>query len=203
MQSGFRPDDAERVLGHLRHGLELAAALKGERATTADAIWCLITEALETFDRMPDQERSWLTSGTRSGGWSSVGLTGAEARELERLRLLSAMKPYDGPSGRVIERSAGDRAFDVMLFLRWIGMYVATRRPVDQIVRATLALARGGDSEAFHRIWEGVTGKRVSRQAVSQFRTTIYGHVLAGLKRDLGIVPDGDAFRITHPEARA
>ncbi len=194
MQSGFQPDDAERVLRHLRHGTELAWHLKGDKATASDAIWCLITEALETFDRMPDQERSWLTSGTRSGGWSSVGLTGAEAREIERLRLMSAMKPYDGPTGRVIERDAQDRAFDVLLLLRYLGMYVATRRPVDQMTRATLALARGGDCEAFHRIWS--PKKRISRQAVANFRQTVFGHIIVGLRRELAIVPDGASFRI-------
>jgi hypothetical protein len=188
MPSGFRPEDRERILRWLSHGVALARDLKGDRARNSDAIWLLFTEALDIFDRVPDQERSWLTSGLRSGGWSSVGLTLAEAREIERVRLHCGMKPYDGPAGRVIEAAAVDRALDVLCFMRWFGAYVKSDR-VEAMQRATLALARGGDQEAFHRAWS--PGRKLTRQGVAHFRQVVFGHVLAGLRNDLGIVPIG------------
>src|SRR4051812_42534738 len=90
-----RPADIDTALKWLSHGEKLACALKGDKARHTDVVWQLLTEAVEVIDKQPDQERRWLTSGNRSS-WKAPGLSRADVIALERVRLLSAMKPHDG-----------------------------------------------------------------------------------------------------------
>lgn len=170
-----------RILSWLRHGADLAREQKADKAKHNDVIWRLIEEAIETIDKLPDQDKRWLTSGFRSGGWGMVGMTASDLRELERIRFLSAMKPYDGPAGFQKDRLAETRAMDVLSWFR----YFSEKRFLD-MQKATVALARGGDCEAFHRVW--APKRRISPQAVSQFRQQVVGLILTGLAREFGIV---------------
>jgi hypothetical protein len=187
MPAAFSPKDKERLLRWLSHGVEMAREQRGERATHVDVIWCLIQNAVLTMDRSPDQERRWLTSGYRSGGWNSVGLTYTEARQLEALRCHAAMVPYDTMRDAALSAHEQDRALDVMTFLRWCGVYIKSRKP-EQMRKAAIALAKGGDCNLFRLIWVG-RDKDITRSAVSKFRQVLAGHILAGLREECGIVP--------------
>lgn len=189
MTSYSSPDDRSKALRWLGYGSELAKDLHGERASHRDAIWCLLCEAVQVVDRLPDQERRWLTSGTRSGGWNMVGMSLAELREIERIRLLSAMKPYDG-SARVSPQSeAIDRALDILGWLNWCNV---ARMP-QRLKKAAIALARGGDTDAVHRIY--CPNRKLNRQNISEIKTRTIGFILTGLKNEAGIIPgEGSTF---------
>lgn len=192
LSDAYLPTDPDLALRHLGAGRQIAAEKFRDRALTAgDVVWALVEEAVETMDRLPDRERAWMAIGSVSAGFGGSGLTKRELLALEQLRYLCAMKPYDGPTGRVIDRAQGARAFDVMLWLRWIGVHVATKDPV-KMRKAAVALARGGDSTAFHRIWR--PGSKIHRQAVKNFRQQLCGHVIEGLKKDLSIHHVNDGY---------
>lgn len=188
MQSAFSIDDRSRLLRWLGQGAGLAKAKKGERARPADVIWILLQNAVQVMDQQPDNEKRWLTSGYRSGGWNQVGLTYSEAKELERLRAHAAIQPHDGGSERISLAHEQDRAYDVLSFLRWCGVHVKTKR-APQMRRAAVVLAQQGDGEVFRKLWLEGNRDGISRQAVSKFRQVLCGHILAGLREDCGIYP--------------
>lgn len=180
-----------QALGWLSHGGELAVELKGERAKHSDVIWQLLVEAIEVIDKTPDQERRWLTSGQRSGGWNMIGMSRAELVEIERLRLFSSMKPFDGKTKTAPQRDDVDRALGILEWMRWCN---AARLP-ERLTKAAIALARGGDEELVHKLY-CPTRKSRDRQAVYEIRTRTVGFILTGLKKDLCIVPaDGISFK--------
>ncbi|MEH2517374.1 hypothetical protein V1279_002947 [Bradyrhizobium sp. AZCC 1610] len=190
-------EDRVTALGWLAHGGELAVALKGDRAKHSDIIWQLLAEAVETIDKTPDQERRWLTSGQRSGGWNMIGMTRADLIEIERIRLLSAMKPFDGATKYAPQRNDVDRALGVLSWMRWCN---SARLP-DRLTKAAIALARGGDQELVHRLY--CPTRKPNRQNVHEIRTRTVGFILTGLKGDLGIVPaHGIAFQETYGGSR-
>ncbi len=177
------------ALGWLFHGGELARALKGDRATHRDVIWCLLTEAIETIERTPDQERRWLTSGRRSGGWNMIGMTRADLQEIERIRLLSAMKPYDGATKTAPQRNDIERSLGV---LEWMRFCNEARLP-ERLTKAAIALARGGDLAVVHKLY--CPTRKPNRQNIAEIRARTAGYILKGL-RALGIAPvDGVAFK--------
>jgi len=184
MASQFSREDRDRFLGWLGHGAGLAWELKKEQARHSDVIWSLLVEAVDLLDRTPDQEKRWLTSGTRSGGWNMVGLTPQELKEIEKLRTLSAMKPYDGTAKYAPQRNDLERALGVLEWLRWCN---GTRNS-QRLVKAAIALARGGDTEAVHRIYHPNKNKR-DRRTIYEIRTRVTGYILSGLRKDCGIVP--------------
>lgn len=47
-------------------GLRMCAEAGKAEPTVADAVWELLIEAADTLKRLPDRERRWLASGTRS-----------------------------------------------------------------------------------------------------------------------------------------
>lgn len=194
MTTSLSPTETRaQAIGWLTHGCELAASLKGDRATSKDAIWQLLVEAVETIDKTPDQERRWLTSGQRSGGWNMVGMTRADLQEIEKVRLFSAMKPYDGQTKYSPQRNDVDRALGVLEWLRWC----SSARLADRLVKAAVALARGGDAEIVHRIY--CPTRKPNRQNIHEIRTRTVGFILRGLKEHLSIVPsDGLQFKETH-----
>ncbi|SHH03624.1 hypothetical protein [Bradyrhizobium erythrophlei] len=177
-------EDRTKAIGWLSHGGELAVALKGDRARHSDVIWSLLTEAVEVVDKIPDQERRWLTSGNRSGGWNMIGMSRAELTEIELNRILSAMKPYDGQTKTAPQRDDLDRALGVLSWMRWCNV---ARLP-DRLTKAAIALARGGDQEIVHRLY-CPTRKPTHRQIALEIRTRAIGFILVGLKTDLHIVP--------------
>lgn len=186
-------EDRTKVLGWLAHGGELAVGLKGDRAKHSDVIWQLLVEAVEVVDKTPDQERRWLTSGHRSGGWNMIGMSRGELIEIERIRLLSAMKPFDGQTKTAPQRDDLDRALGVLDWMRWCN---AARLP-DRLSKAAIALARGGDQELVHRLY--CPTRKPNRQNIGEIRTRTIGYILTGLKNDLGIVPsDGITFKEAH-----
>jgi len=186
-------EDRTKVLGWLAHGGELAVGLKGDRAKHSDVIWQLLVEAVEVVDKTPDQERRWLTSGQRSGGWNMIGMSRGELIEIERIRLLSAMKPFDGQTKTAPQRDDLDRALGVLDWMRWCN---AARLP-DRLSKAAIALARGGEQELVHRLY--CPTRKPNRQNVGEIRTRTIGYIQTGLKNDLGIVPgDGITFKEAH-----
>ncbi|MCP1757740.1 hypothetical protein [Bradyrhizobium elkanii] len=186
-------EDRIAALGWLAHGGELAVGLKGDRAKHSDVIWQLLVEAVEVIDKTPDQERRWLTSGSRSGGWNMIGMTRADLQEIERIRLLSAMKPYDGTTKTSPQRNDVDRALGVLGWMRWCN----AARLADRLAKAAIALARGGDQEAVHRLY--CPTRKPNRQNIGEIRTRTVGFILTGLKNEMQIVPaQGLAFREVH-----
>jgi hypothetical protein len=179
-----------KALSWLAHGGELAVALKGEHARHIDVIWQLLVEAVEVIDKTPDQERRWLTSGQRSGGWNVIGMSRAELVEIERIRLLSAMKPFDGSTKVSPQRDDVDRALGILGWMRFCN----TARLPDRLTKAAIALARGGEQEVVHRLY--CPTRRPHRQNIYEIRTRTFGFITTGLKNSLGIVPgDGITFK--------
>ncbi|ARQ95265.1 hypothetical protein [Bradyrhizobium phage BDU-MI-1] len=194
MNSSSLLEERTKALSWLTHGGELAAALKGDRARHGDVIWQLIVEAIEVIDKTPDQERRWLTSGQRSGGWNMIGMSRAELVEIERLRLFSSMKPFDGQATYKPQRDDVDRALGVLAWLKWC----SNARMPDRLRKAAVALARGGDQEIVHRLY--CPTRKPHRQNVYEIRTRTVGYIKAGLKKELNIVPgDGITFKEHHP----
>ncbi|MGJ4953146.1 hypothetical protein [Bradyrhizobium sp. HKCCYLS20291] len=176
-------EDRTNALSWLAHGAQLAFELKGDQAKHSDVIWQLLVEAIEVIDKTPDQERRWLTSGNRSGGWNMVGMSRAELLVIERIRLLSAMKPYDGQTKFAPQRDDVERSLGVLAWMRWCN---AARLP-ERLIKAAVTLARGGDAEIVHRLY--CPTRRPNRQNVWEIKTRTVGFILTGLKNDLGIVP--------------
>lgn len=183
-------EDRTNAIGWLTHGGELAFALKGDRAKHSDVIWLLLQEAVETIDKTPDNEKRWLTSGNRSGGWNMIGMTRRDLIEIEQMRLLSAMKPYDGATKYAPQRNDVERALGV---LDWMRFCNAARLP-DRLTKAAVALARGGDQELVHKLY--CPTRKSNRQNINEIRTRTIGYIMTGLKTVHGIVPaDGLTFR--------
>lgn len=186
-----------KALGWLTHGGELAAALKGDEARHTDVIWQLLVEAVEVIDKTPDNERRWLTSGQRSGGWNMIGMTRADLVEIEKIRLLSAMKPFDGQAKYMPQRDDVDRALGVLEWMRWCN----TARLAKRLRQGAIALARG-DEEIAKRLYSPT--KKLTRQGYAKIRTRTVGFILVGLRKDLGIIPGGGlTFLETHPSIAA
>jgi hypothetical protein len=179
-------EERTKTLGWLSHGRELAYELKGDEARHADVIWQLLVEAVEVIDKTPDQERSWLTSGSRSGGWNMIGMSRSELVEIERLRLHSAMKSFDGETKYAPQRDDSDRGLGVLGWLRWC----STARLPDRLTKAAVALARGGDKEIVHRLY--CPTRKPHRQNVYEIKARTIGFIMNGLKKDLGIIPGED-----------
>ncbi|WP_029081172.1 hypothetical protein [Bradyrhizobium sp. th.b2] len=189
-------EDRTTALGWLAHGGELATGLRGENAKHSDVIWQLLVEAIEVIDKTPDQERRWLTSGQRSGGWNMIGMSRAELIEIEKIRLLSAMKPFDGNTKYAPQRNDIDRALGV---LSWMRFCVSARIP-ERLTKAAVALARGGDSETVHKIYRPTNPRTRDRQVAYDIKTRTVGFIMSGLKKRLGIAPgDGITFQEVHP----
>jgi len=188
VQIRYRPDDRAKLLRWLTHGVGLAIDRFGpDKASAQKAIWCLLGEALETLDRVPDQERRWLSSGTRSGGWSQVGLTAHDLMEIERLRILSAMSPFETSTKVVPQKDAVERALGVLLWLRWLSAGDDHR-----LQRAAVLLARGREDEAARAFASRIKG---SNKVAYEIRTQAVGKILRGLREDAGIVPSPDKVR--------
>ena len=135
-------EDRIKALGWLAHGGELAVALRAIAPNTATSSGPLLQEAVEAIDKTPDQERRWLTSGNRSGGWNMIGMTRADLIEIERnpialgneaLRRSDQVCPAD--------ETTSNAALGVLDWLRWCN---SARLP-DRLTKAAVALARGGD----------------------------------------------------------
>lgn len=182
MPSPLSPESRDRTLRWLAHGAELAQGRYGDRATPRHTIWMLLSEALDLLDRIPDQEWSWLSSGTRSGGWNGVGMTRAEMEEIERLRVLSSML-VPTQTRYLPQRDEVDRSLDVIEWLRWCSV-----GEDHSLQKAAVLLARGAE-EAAVRTWSKAGRSRI-RQVVYEIRTQTVGRILRGL-RDSGIVPAG------------
>jgi hypothetical protein len=190
MNSSSLLEERTKALGWLAHGGELAVALKGYHARHADVIWQLLVEAVEVIDKTPDQERRWLTSGHRSGGWNMIGMTREDLIEIEKIRLFSAMKPFDGQTKYAPQRNDIERALGILTWMRWCN----SARLSDRLTKAAIALARGGDQELVHRLY--CPTRKPNRQNIGEIRTRTIGYIQTGLKADLSIVPgDGITFR--------
>lgn len=191
-KEALRPSKTIDTLLWLSHGAELAYDLKATRAKHSDVVWQLLVEPIETIGKMPDQEKRWLSSGSRSG-WRSPGLSRADLVDLERIRLLSAIRPFDDDVTRLLPQGRDeDRALGVLEWLRWVN----AARSGDRLSRAATALARGGDSEIVQRIY--CPGRKPNRQNVREVKVRTIGFILTGLRDDLGIVQgDGISFRLS------
>ncbi|WP_461324057.1 hypothetical protein [Bradyrhizobium diazoefficiens] len=185
----FRPSDIEASLGWLDHGAELAHDLRGDKAKHRDVIWELLVEAVEVIDKSPDRERRWLTSGTRSG-WKTPGFTRSELIKLERVRFLSAMKPFDSETRCLPQHDDEERALGVMGWLRWLHAAPSG----DRLSKAAVALVRHDDYGIALNLYS--PGRKTDRQNLNEIKVRTAGLILTGLKNDLGIVPgDGISFQ--------
>jgi len=183
-QASLSPtEERAQILRWLSHGAELAWDRHGERATHDHVIWCLVEEAIDIIDRQPDQEKRWLTSGTRSGGWNMVGLTISEAMQMEAIRIMSAMKPYDGQATYKPQRDDVEKAMTVLDWLRFCHVGFNGKN----LVKAIVALARGGDSELVYRVYDPQGKRKLTRQLIHEIRKRCATYILAGL-RQKGIV---------------
>lgn len=179
----FTPEERDRFLRWLGRGAEMARDRFGAGADHRKMLWLLLSDSLDVLDRVPDQERRWLSSGTRSGGWSSVGLTKAELIEIERLRIMSAMMPFDGTTKVMPQRDDVDRAVDVVGWLRF-----ASKGDDHSLQKAAVLLAKGAQDMAIR-----VAGRRGrASQAAYEIRTQVVGRILIGLRDFAGIVPGPD-----------
>jgi len=123
-------------------------------------------------------------------------MTRQDLLEIERIRLLSAMKPYDGQTKYSPQRNDVDRALGVLDWLRWCN---SARLP-DRLTKAAVALARGGDHDLVHKLY--CPTRKPNRQNVGEIRTRTVGYIQTGLKKDLGIVPAaGVSFMETYSDA--
>lgn len=189
---------ASEALEALDHGGRLALALHGPEASPAQILWCLIQDAIAAVDSLPDQDRRWLKSGFRSGGWANIVNTKWDVALVERLRLMSAMKPTDdGEPKTQPQRREIDRALDVLEWLRWC----LPARQGPELVRAAVALARGADSASVMRLYSPQTPGREPRSRRRQLAYTIKNRVatalLRGLRDTYGIAPGTDAEGLT------
>lgn len=186
-----QPSDRDDILRWLDHGAELARSLKADRAKHRDVIWQLLVEAVEVIDKTPDRERRWLTSGLRSNWKHPTGMSHADLIALERVRVLSAMKPFDSDQTRYLpQRDDEERAMGVLEWMRWVHAAPSG----DKLRKAAVALARGGDSEIVHRLY--CPGRKPSPQNVFEVKVKTAGLILSGLRDDFGIIPgSGIGFR--------
>lgn len=186
-----RSSDIAEALRWLSHGAGLAYDLKGAQAKHADVIWQLIVEAVEVIDKTPDQERRWLASGKRSNWTQPTGMSHADLIALERIRVLSAIKPFDdGVTRYMPQRDDEERALGVLEWIRWVN----AAKSGDRLRRAAIALARGGDSEIVQRIY--CPGRKPNRQNVHEVKIKTIGFIMTGLRDDVGIVRgEGISFR--------
>ncbi|TXM69626.1 hypothetical protein [Methylobacterium sp. WL120] len=193
MRLRFLPEDRERALRWLDHGVGLARDRFGGGSNYRHALWLLITESLDLLDRVPDQEKRWLSSGTRSGGWNAVGMTKHELVEIERLRVLSAMKPFEGQSRYMPQRNDVERSVGVLEWLRW-----CSKEDDHSLQKAVVLLAKGAEDEAAKVL--NKHGRTRIRQVSYEIRTRALGRILKGLREDAGIIPspNGQGFVEAH-----
>ena len=186
-----RLSDRDDALRWLDHGAKLARDLRGDKAKHRDAIWELLVEAVEVIDNTPDQERRWLTSGLRSNWKHPTGMSHAELIALERVRVLSAMKPFDSDHTRYSSRRDDEeRAMGIMAWMRW----VRAAKSGDRLSKAAVVLARSGDSEIVQKIY--CPNRKPNAQNVYEVKIRTAGLIMSGLRDDLGIVTgDGISFR--------
>lgn len=191
LKAAGRPSDAAVALRWLSHGAELAYDLKGAKAKHADVIWQLLVEAVEIIDKTPDQERRWLTSGLRSNWKHPTGMSHADLIALERVRVLSAMKPFDSDHTKYsFRRDDEERAMGVLAWMRW----VRAAKSGDRLSKAAVVLARSGDSEIVQKIY--CPNRKPNAQNVYEVKIRTAGLIMSGLRDDLGIVTgDGISFR--------
>ncbi|MCB1466546.1 MAG: hypothetical protein KDK08_05240 [Rhizobiaceae bacterium] len=171
--------ERERTMKCLRAGVEMARGAFGERARHLHVVWKLLEHAVDVIDRLPDQEKGWLIAGNRSGGWNHIGMTAGEANIIEKIRLMSAMKPGDGSSRVAPQRDDIDNAMEVLSWLRLIDD--------DRLRRAAVVLARKGDTEAVRRIY--CPNRKPSRHVAFDVRTRAAGRIITALRHTMGIAP--------------
>lgn len=187
----FGTPDTDAALCWLDHGAELARDLRGDKAKHRDVIWQLLVEAVEVIDKTPDQERHWLTSGLRSNWKHPTGMSHADLIALERVRVLSAMKPFDSDHTKYsFRRDDGERAMGVLAWMRW----VRAAKSGDRLSKAAVVLARSGDSEIVQKIY--CPNRKPNAQNVLEVKIRTAGLIMTGLRDDLGIVRgEGISFR--------
>jgi len=176
------PDN--QILRWLQHGASLALREKGEAASHRDVIWKLIEDAIESINKLPDQERRWLSSGTRSGGWGQVGEEARDIRELEKNRVLSGMKIADGDATYSPQSADIDRAMGVLEWLNALHQH----RNGDRLKKAAVLLASKGDTDAVAKVFS--PNRKPGRRMVYEIRSMATSIILAHLK-NIGIFPAG------------
>jgi hypothetical protein len=190
MQPSSDNEARNRALRWLGHGAELARSRFEGRPKPWHTIRVLLEDALQIMERIPDEEKRWLNSASRSGGWSSVGMTQAELAEIERIRVLAGIKPFDGQARTLPQRDDVERALGV---LEWLRFCNSDRDPEHRLQKAVVQLARG-NTEAAVRIYGN--GRMRFAQVEYEVRTKGIGRIISGLRKTLGIVPaaDGSGF---------
>lgn len=184
----------DQQLRWLRRGAERALKLRGERARHTDVIWQALCEALELIEKDEDQEKRWLSSGTRCSLASLQGMSLQEAFELQVAQMMDAM---GAPGTKVNTRPAtGDHDF-MMDVLAWLRFCVTKRDPDNRLGKAVAAIALGNDVSAVARIM----GRPVTRRTVEDIRDVrVPRLILRGLRDRFNLVPsEGLTFREINP----
>jgi hypothetical protein len=189
LATAFQSEKQVQALRWLAYGARLAIGRKTKPCHN-DVIWSLLVDAVDVTDRLPDQERGWLTSGTRAMKWQGDGLSQAELKQVEIARVMSGINPFaGGQTNYSPQRDDVERALGVLEWLRWLNN---TRLP-QRLTKAAIALARGGDTEAVRKIY--APNRKPDRRHVSEIRARTNGLITSGLKKDLRIVPgEGVSF---------
>lgn len=181
--------DADRQLRWLARGAERAQAIHSDRARHTHAVWEAVREGLELVEQTEDQEKRWLSSGTRCSLAALQGMNTQEALELEIEQLMAAM----GTQPTRVDRgpATGDHAY-MMDVLDWLRFCVSKNDPDNRLGKAAAALMKGAGPETVSKIM----GRKVSRQTAADMRDVrIPRAILKGLRESYGIVPgDGITF---------
>lgn len=153
----------------------------GEKARHAHVIWLLLEEAVELIDRTPDQDKRWLSSGYRSGGWNMVGMSVTDVIEIERLRILSAMHPGD-TSSPMAQMDDHVRMMDVLDWMRFLN----EAKDYDLLRKAALTLIRTGKADDLIKTMD----RSSTAKAVRSVKQRCTGMIMTGLKKN-GIEREG------------
>lgn len=190
-----RREAAERARRWLTDGFRLTQA-RGLAPAPHTIIWQLILDAVTIIEGLPDQEKKWLTSGSRSGGWNMIGMTADDAREIERARLMTGMAPGDHLKGSSQALDV-ERAVGVTEWLR----YCQTPRLKVSLSKAAYLLAMGRREEAcvWFRPNNRAATSRQRDKICSEIRLQACGMILSALGRDFGLGLDAEGAFIEDP----
>lgn len=187
-ETQFKPEDADRALKILNDAVEDLYA-RNVPVVAADLVWDLLVDAARTIESLPDQDRRWLSSGSRSGGWNMIGMSSSEARAIEKARLMSGIMPGDAlkMSAQAVDV---DRAIDV---IEWLRFCQSERRGLVLQKSAYWAAAGHAMRAQAHFRPAAPKKQRTLNKLMLEIKAQATGLILLGFTETFGITqgPDG------------
>lgn len=116
------PQEVQETRKALREGADMLRGEGNPRPSLKALIWRLLQDAAETLTRIPDRERAWLQSASRSA-WPAIAHTAQEQFAAEVQRSTDArMSKDEGPLPRMVitDPSATRRMLTVLGWLRHV-----------------------------------------------------------------------------------